>query len=92
MNSLWSELIYFATYLAALMSSLFSNPIENVMSFWPCNLRKLEAILATRLESRPPERRHPCCLLGLSLVIMVYFSVSTILCSSDDSSTLISLT
>src|ERR671921_700517 len=55
-----------ATALAASRSGESSSPTAKVLSFWPRSSYQRAAMAATRLESRPPERKTPT---GTSLII-----------------------
>ncbi len=67
----------FATSRAKTMSVPYFIPILNVLSFCPFFLSKSAAILATRLESNPPESKHPIGLSDMSLSSIVFVKTET---------------
>jgi hypothetical protein len=53
-------------------------PIEKVFNVFPLSFKRDEAILATKLESSPPERRHPIGRSDMSLSYTALLKVDTI--------------
>lgn len=53
-------------------------PILNVRSLYPFSLRSEAATLATKLESRPPDRRQPIALSDIKRSSTAYLNTLTI--------------